>query len=222
MIPVCIDIETRPAFVPPEDMQELAEESKANPKRTPATRADWAADPVNQATAWARGALGIVSARVVAVAVVIDDRPVQSWADWGDESHVLRNLERALAAVEAPLWIGHNVAGFDLPILRVGAMRHGLTQLRDMIPTYRYSDRIHDNMVEAVKPAGHTSGVSADALARSLGLAGKGEIGRLDFADLYARALAGAEVEVAELLRLRCETDAAVEWATFQKMTRQG
>ncbi len=224
MIPVCIDLETRPAFVPADELLALATASKANPKRTPATRAEWASDPANQAKAWSRGALGMATARIICAAVIIDGEPIQCWASWDDEGSIVRQLDRVIDALDGrPLWIGHNISAFDLPLIRLAAMRHGLPRLRDAVPTYRYDrERIHDNMTRAIEPAGSFSGVSADALARCLGLSGKGEIGSIDFGAMYARALDGEVADVMAAIRLRCETDVEIEWATFEKMTAMG
>ena len=223
MIPVCIDIETRPRFLDASEMPALALRSKANRARTPETKAAWAADPDNQLTAWCRESLSLTGARVIAWAAVVDGQEYA--ASDVDEVKVLRRLGTVLtraAAMGRIVWIGHNIAAFDLPLLRIAAMRHEMTDLRDKIPTYRYSKDIHDNMTKAVEPAGSFSGVSADALALALGLEGKGEIGDLDFPQLYRNALAGGLPvwkETAKLLEGRALTDVRVEWATYLRMT---
>ena len=156
MIPVAIDLETRPRDMTPAEMRANALTSSLNKCRKPDTRAEWADDPDNQIAAWARCSLSLTSARIVAWAVIVDGGPVQSWADWDDEAAGLRRLCGVLdSAPSGQLqWVGHNASAFDLPILRIAAMRHGLRYLRDAVPTYRYDKCIHDNMIEAVKPAG--------------------------------------------------------------------
>jgi len=225
LIPVAIDLETRPRDMTPAEMRANALTSSLNKCRKPDTRAEWADDPDNQIAAWARCSLSLTSARIVAWAVIVDGGPVQSWADWDDEAAGLRRLCGVLdSAPSGQLqWVGHNASAFDLPILRIAAMRHGLRYLRDAVPTYRYDKRIHDNMIEAVKPAGRINGVSADALAQSLGLPGKGPIGDLDFPNLYAMAIQPdndtTPAEIAATLEQRARVDVGVEWATYERMT---
>lgn len=244
MIPVCIDLETRPPLVHASAMEQLARASKRNPKRTEATRAEWAACPGNQRIAWAGGALGLATARIIAIGLIVDDEPPEVWAGWDDERGVLTRLASRLQAIDGEIqWVGHNIAAFDLPLLRLASMRHGLSDLRDLIPTYRYSDRIHDNMARAVQPAGSFSGVTADALARAVGLPGKGDLAVMDWPELWSqcidgrtleevterRIIPGSPIETAKTIarrraaamakiRARVLRDVEVEWATFEKM----
>ena len=244
MIPVCIDLETRPPLVHASAMEELAKASKKNPKRTEDSRAEWAACPGNQRIAWAGGALGLASARIIAVGLIVDDEPPEVWASWDDERGIVSRLASRLQGIDGEIqWVGHNIAAFDLPLLRLASMRHGLSDLRDLIPTYRYSDRIWDNMARAVQPAGSYSGVTADALARAVGLPGKGDLAVMDWPDLWSqcidgrtleevterRLIPGSPLEAAKTtarrkaaamakIRARVLRDVEVEWATFEKM----
>ena len=245
MIPVCIDLETRPPLVHASAMEEIAKVSKKNPKRTEDTRAEWAACPGNQRIAWAGGALGLASARIIAIGLIIDGEPPEVWASWDDEWGILKRLESKLCnGIDGEIqWVGHNIAAFDLCLLRLASMRHGLSDLRDLIPTYRYSDRIHDNMARAVQPAGSFSGVTADALARAVGLPGKGDLAVMDWPELWSqcidgrtieevterRLIPGSPLEAAKTIarrkaaamakiRARVLRDVEVEWATFEKM----
>jgi hypothetical protein len=125
------------------------------------------------------------------------------------------------------VWIGHNITAFDLPILRMAAMRHDMPGLRRLLPSYRYDKAIHDNMAKAVEPAGSYSGVTADALALALGLEGKGDLAELDFGSLYADMLQAIDNDASEQLqkvedifRARCQRDADVEWNTYLRMTK--
>ena len=244
MIPVCIDLETRPPLVHASAMEQLARTSKKNPKRTEDTRAEWAACPGNQRIAWAGGALGLATARIIAIGLIVDDEPPEVWASWDDERGIVSRLESRLQGIDGEImFVGHNCAAFDLPLLRLASMRHGLSHLRDLIPTYRYSDRIHDNMQRAVQPAGSFSGVTADALARAVGLPGKGDLAVMDWPELWSqcidgrtieevterRIIPGSPIETAKTIarrraaamakiRARVLRDVEVEWATFEKM----
>ena len=248
MIPVCIDLETRPAFVHESQLEALALASKKNPKRTDETRAEWAACPANQRIAWAGGALGLASARMVAIGVIIDGDAPEVWASWEDERGAVTQLASRLEGIDGEiLWVGHNITAFDLPLIRLAAMRHGLPHLRDLIPTYRYSKHIHDNMTQAIQPAGSFAGVSADALAQAVGLAGKGELAVIDWPDVWSRCIDGRtleevaagshfrgspleaaqakarrQAEAMATIRARVLRDVEVEWATFEKMTAIG
>jgi hypothetical protein len=221
MIPICIDIETRPQFVHDDELERIALASKANPKRTDETRAEWAADRDNQVAAWSRESLSLVGSRICAIALR-GDGISHAWADWLYEDRLLSNLDYVLSGLGGPfIWVGHNIAAFDLPILRIAAMRHDMPQLRRRIPTYRYDKAIHDNMTQAIQPAGSFAGVSADALAKAIGIEGKGDLAEVDFVKLYSMALHGSSGEVQAVeatLKARCQRDVDVEWATYERM----
>jgi len=217
MIPVCIDLETRPAFMTPEAMQAAALASKSNPKRKGYTRAEWAADPVNQIAVWGKGALGICTARICAVAIRVGDS-THARASWTNERELVDWIAEMLPP--DPLWIGHNLAGFDLPILRMAAMRYSHSWLRDRIPTYRYSKSIADTMQIAAGTSSRFAGITAHGLAQSLGLPGKGDLAVIDFPALWARAIAGEVASVETVLQNRAVVDVLTEWAIWQRMTQ--
>jgi hypothetical protein len=221
MIPICIDIETRPEFADADELLRIACDSKANPKRTDATKAEWAAEPDNQVAAWSRESLSLVGSRICAIALR-GDGINHAWVDWREEKPLLSALDYVLRGLGGPFqWVGHNIAAFDLPILRIAAMRHNMPDLRRRIPTYRYDKAIHDNMAQAIQPAGSFAGVSADALAKAIGLEGKGDLADVDFAKLYGMALRGSTEDVLAVeatLKARCQRDVDVEWSTFEKM----
>ena len=224
MIPVCIDLETRPRDMTPDELRANALKSSLNKCKKPDTRAAWADDPDNQIAAWARGSVSMVDARIVAWAAIVDGSEVQSWADWNDEGAGLRRLCGLLDSVPGTIqWVGHGIVGFDLPLLRIAAARHRLKWLRDAVPTYRYDRAIYDNMHEAVKPAGRINGVTADALAQSLGLPGKGPLADLDFPNLYAMAANPRSEftpdEIVMTLERRARVDVVTEWRTYECLT---
>lgn len=223
MIPICIDLETRPEPMTPEQLYTNALRSSKNQARKDDTKAAWAADPSNQTTAWTHTSLTLLGARVLAAALIIDGEPPRAVASL-DESTVIRWIDDQIAPVlleGPPLWVGHNIAAFDLPILRTAAIRNGFPRLRDAANLKKFDHHIHDNMIEACKPAASFSGVSAHALAESYGLDGKGDLAEIDFPALYVAHASGelSDADFLGLMERRCRRDVSVEWATYCKMT---
>lgn len=215
---ICIDIETRPKPLTHAEREAIALQSKKNPNRKPDTRAEWAAVLENQEIACEAMALDPSLCRVVVVSMIIDGSEPITYGHWDDEYSVLSAVFKEMARVDKGgpwTFVGHNIAAFDLPILRRACERHGYSPecraLWRAIPTYRFDKRIHDNMVRAMEPA-CTTRPSAHMLAQSIGVQDKGDKAVVDFPALWAK---GADC-IPEIMA-RCEADVRSEWAVFER-----
>jgi predicted PolB exonuclease-like 3'-5' exonuclease len=81
-------------------------------------------------------------------------------------------LEEMSRLAERPFWVGHNIAGFDLPILLRTAwkFRHPVAKL---LPRVNRSELVYDTQERWKATDRYGKGVRLDALAEFLGLAGK-------------------------------------------------
>lgn len=101
-----------------------------------------------------------------------------------------------------PVWVGHNVKGFDLPWMWRKCLKYGLYDLARAIPKGRYTKDIEDTMeMWAIDFKDH---VSLSKIAGFFGLNGKTE--GLDGSRVYDAYLAGEHDRIAEY----CKGDVAL------------
>ncbi len=188
-----VDIETLPASMTDAERRALAADSVPANYKDPAKIEAWIAE--NAAKAHANTALDSMRGRVLMVAWAIGDGPVRSvYLDDPDDCRpVLDALASVVAGPEPVLWIGHNIAGFDLPYLRRAALRLRHPVARE-IPFNRYSDRMRDTMLMWGGTDPRPSYVGLDAIARFLGVGTKA--GGMDGSQVYPAWLAGRHDEI--------------------------
>lgn len=112
-----------------------------------------------------------------------------------------------------PLWIGHNIVGFDLRFMFQRAVVLGV-QPPAFIPFHAkpWDDCLHDNMIMY---AGTRDTVSQDKLAKVLGLPGKEGI---DGSDVWPLVAAGRIKEVADYCK---HTDVVQAREIYKRITFQ-
>lgn len=188
-----LDIETLPASMTDAEIRALAVDSVPSNYKDPAKIEAWIAE--NAAKAHASTALDSMKGRVLMVAWAIGDEPVRSvyLDDPNDCRPVLDALAGVVAGPEPTVWIGHNVAGFDLPYLRRAALRLRHPVARE-IPATRYSDRMRDTMLMWNGTDPRPSYVGLSTIARFLGLGEKS--GGMDGSQVYPAWLAGRHDEI--------------------------
>lgn len=141
--------------------------------------------------AWRRTSFDGALGQIAVVSVAIDnDAPMTFWSDdWTNhEPAILRELFQLIDDARAvpafgnvraerePVFIGHNLVGFDLRFLFQRAVLNGIRPSA-CIPFQAkpWDSKVYDTMVAW---AGHNGRVSLDKLCSALGLAAKGsEIG---------------------------------------------
>ncbi len=184
---ITLDIETLPAIdLSPEDRRALAVPPKNYKK--PETIARWLDEHGEEA--WLRTAFDPLQLRVLCVAWAVDDGPVRSVsAEYtpemtagqcdAAERGLVRLLDSSLRDAcshgDLPVFVGHNIAGFDLPALLLRAAKYRCSDLLRLLPRERYSKRVEDTMQQAAGPNPRPSWMRLDDLCRYLGIDGKPE-----------------------------------------------
>lgn len=188
-----LDIETLPAEMTRDEIRALATDKVPANYKDPAKIDAWIAE--NAAKAHAGTALDSMMGRVLMVAWAVDDGPVSSvyLDDPNDCRPVLDALAGAVSGTAHTTWIGHNIAGFDLPYLRHAAFRARHPLARE-IPDTRYSNRVRDTMAMWAGTDPRPSYVGLSAIARFLGLGEKA--GGMDGSQVYPAWLAGRHDEI--------------------------
>lgn len=99
--------------------------SEAKPSNVAAWAVDHAAD----------GATSPLTGLVTCIGLAFDDEPVQTRVspNANTEADLLRWLLGQLDSRGRPPVVGHNLRGFDVPFLRARAMRHGVSDLAQML-----------------------------------------------------------------------------------------
>lgn len=165
------------------------------------------------------GALGHIA--VVGIAVD-DEAPVTFFEDSTEphrhETKVLRDFFHFLrqayspSSQRPPVWVGHNIIGFDLRILFQRAVILGI-QPPPFIPfnAKPWDEKVHDNMLRW-SLGDKTKSISQDKLSRALGQPGKQGI---TGADVWPLVAAGRIGEVAAY----CADDVEQARANYKRLS---
>ena len=112
-----------------------------------------------------------------------------------DEATVLNEFA-AFVGKERPHFVTYNGRGFDLPVLTLRMMRHGITfaaYYSDRDYRYRFSDQGHIDLQDVLTDYGASRRPSLDALSRLIGLPGKMDV---DGSKVQAMYEAGQHQEI--------------------------
>lgn len=148
----------------------------------------------------------------------------QVWVDAQDEGEGLHSLAAHWDDIAGPetLWVGHNIEGFDMPVLLGAWNRHDI-EPPDWFPRLhrgRWQGRIYDTMQKI--PNSQAGFVSLDNVCRALGLPSAKRV------DWKGEPMTGGRVAEAfeegayALLREYCLADVEAESALFQRLTHGG
>jgi len=177
-----LDIETLPANLSPAEIRGLAADSVPANYKDPAKIEAWIEE--HGAEAHHRTALDSMRGRILMLAWAVDDAPVESvyLDDPDDPRPVLDALAGALRGLRSVVWVGHNIAAFDLPYLRRAALRlrHPVARA---IPSARFSPVVADTMAMWAGTDPRPAYVSLEAIATFLGLGAKA--GGMDGSQVY-------------------------------------
>lgn len=211
---IFLDIETIPGQKP--GLRELlaADITVPGSYKKAESIAEWEAQQKPQLVeeAWRKTALDGAHGQVACASIAIDDgSPICFWEeDWATaEPKILHNLfstiEQAYdpSSMTRPVFIGHNIAGFDLRFLYHRAVINGVRPAT-AIPfgANAWDSQVFDTMFEW---AGRNKYVSLTKLCEALGIDGKGDI---DGSKVWDYVRAGRISEVAsycdgDVLRVR-------------------
>lgn len=217
MIELCIDIETIPGQA--EWIKEEARGKVSAPGnyKKPESIAQWmeenaesVADEIWRKTALdgSRGEL-----LVFGFAVDVDEQASFYRAIDGSEGDLLQNIYDALAKIgPKPLWIGHNITGFDLRFLWQRSVINGVKpSIQLPYDAKPWDDRVFDTMYEWAGLNGQGR-KSLDAVCKALGIEGKGDI---DGSKVWNYAKEGKIHEISEY----CKDDVNKTMQIYKRMT---
>lgn len=172
---VYLDVETVPVQ-DPEAVFDIRSQIKppANLKKQESIDA-WFAEHGEQAGADLVAKTSFDGARghVCTIAWAVNDGPVASChaSSVGDEAGIITAMFSQLPMYKSVIFVGHNIAGFDLPFLRKRAIILGVTLAQQFPRDVKSWDKnIHDTMTMW---AGHRDTISMDNLCKALGIPGK-------------------------------------------------
>ena len=182
-----------------------------NYKRPEAIEKWWITEgEAKKAEAIARTAVDTSLARIVCLGFAIEDEPVRTLV--GEEAQILSAFFEALEQGRYPRPIGHNILGFDIPLVYHRAIINRITPHEAFHMHYKpWGDGVYDTAKEW---AGSRDYISLDKLCRLLGIPGKGDITGADVPRLYAE---GRIDEIADY----CAEDVERVRAIHQRLTSQ-
>ncbi len=183
----------------------------ANYKNPEAIEKWWATQgETKKAEAIARTALDTSLARIICIGFAIDDEPTRTLV--GEEAQVLNAFFEALQSERYARLVGHNILGFDIPLIYHRAVINCIVPHKAFHMGYKpWTDDAYDT---AKQWAGHRDYISLDKLCRLLGIPGKGDLTGADVPNLYA---AGEIDKIATY----CADDVERTRAIYRRLTNQ-
>ena len=186
MTTLFLDIETIPT-----DLDWVIDDLRAKIKppaqyKKPESIAEWMEANAEQALADAIHSTGLDGSygRICCIGYAFDDEPVQTVGTHLQmgEYTMLQDFAADLNGKKIDCVVGHNLASFDLPYIRKRAIIHGV-KLNLPFDSKPWGNEIFDTMLkwDAKKF------ISADKLARVLGIEGKGDVDGSMVWDMYQR-----------------------------------
>lgn len=134
-----IDIETIPGPSKPSPADVSVPASYKKPESIKAYQQN------NVETEWRKQSLHPLKGRILCVGWAVDDGPVDT-AVFEDEVRLMSMLSRVVESQKTLTWFGHNVAGFDLPWIKLRAVKYGFDHLANSIRIDRYRGNYVDTM----------------------------------------------------------------------------
>jgi predicted PolB exonuclease-like 3'-5' exonuclease len=122
---------------------------------------------------------GIVTRRIGAIEIVL-----------GDEHHLLVKFAELIVRLERPTVVTWNGRGYDLPVLMLRSLRHGIAhpwyyQQRDV--RYRFSEEGHCDLKDAMSDHGASTRLDLDGMGKLIGCPGKfGDVQGANVGEAYA------------------------------------
>jgi len=208
---IFFDCETTSSDLPwiIEEMHEVSPPANYKKPETIQKWMDENADTVREERL-AKTALDTSVAQIICIGFAAGDDPVQTLT--GPEDEILSEFFAALSVYNHIELIGHNIIGFDIPLIYHRAIINGMRPHGSFHMAYKpWDGRCYDTMTEW---AGARDRISLDRLCRILGLPGKGEIDGSMVPGLYAL---GEIDKIAEY----CAGDVELVRAVYNRITGQ-
>ena len=196
---VYIDIETLPADWTEERIQAHAVAHVPGNYTKPESKAKWVEE--NASDLHRRTSLDGLHARVLCIGLAIgDDDPVEVLYSPDAYVHDLADaLYERLESIPHPVYVGHNVANFDLPMLRRLAWRAGHKRLARLFPSRPRSPQVIDTQELWAGSDSNRPRVKLADLARFFDAGDKAE--GLDGSQVYDAWLRGEHERIAAYCR---------------------
>jgi|DEB19_MinimDraft_3_1074340.scaffolds.fasta_scaffold120914_2 3'-5' exonuclease len=196
---VYLDIETLPADWSPEQIEAHATTRLPGNYSKPETIAKWIAE--NAAEIHRATSLDGLHARVLCIGLAIgDDDPVEVlYSPTADAVDLSEMLYERLERIPHPVYVGHNVANFDLPMLRRMAWRAGHKRLARLFPSRPRSPQVIDTQELWAGSDSNRPRVKLSHLAAFFDAGDKGE--GLDGSEVYGAWLRGEHQRIADYCR---------------------
>lgn len=200
-----IDIETVPA-----DGEEVRERIAASVQppgniSKPETIAAWEATrkPDLVEAAFRAGALSAVTGKIICIGMVSQHGELSFCGD--DEPEITRAAYGYLQSLDEPItYVGHNIAGFDLPFLRQRSIVHRIRPPLSLAKAWRakpWDGSVGDSMV--MWDSDKQKRISLDKLCRLLGIASPKDTG-VDGSQVYDLYVAGEMQRIADYCLADC------------------
>lgn len=209
MINVVIDIEAIPSQQP--WVRDYIEATVTHPgqMKKPETIAKWVEEdkPETVEEAMNKCVFDGAMNQIICIGLAIDGSPVETYS--GDEQDILRNFYGALDGLSFDTkWIGHNISGFDLRVLR---QRSAIMNIKppacvpfDAKPWDNV--RVYDTMVQWDAK----NFTKLDKLAKAFGITGKS----IDGSQVYGMWKDGKHQEIASY----CAADVEMTRKVYKRM----
>lgn len=211
MSTITIDIETLPADWDDATKSAAARDAVPANYSKPDTIEKWVAE--NADAVHRRTALDPMAGRILCIGYAVGDGAarVAYDASGANTLALLDELHAAFIGLRSPVWIGHNLAGFDLPWLKRHAWRLGHPVSR-LIPFTRFSPMVADTMLlwQGGDTRGHTK---LSAIAEFLGVGSKAP--GLDGSKVYDAWLEGQHDRIASY----CAQDVELTRAIYRRIS---
>lgn len=126
--------------------------------------------------AWAKQALHPLKAEIICIGYAVDDEDPQ-YIIGETEKEIVDRFDELLSTLNYPTLIGHNVLGFDFPMLYLRAVKYRLPILKNALPKHKGSQGYVDIMQEVSSTLyGKDSYLSLKDVASFFGIEAKTEM----------------------------------------------
>jgi hypothetical protein len=135
---------------------------------------------------WRSNALKSLNLSVLCLCYAIDDSEIVKL--YGEEEEIFKQFDAMLGCIghqsQTFILVGHNIKGFDIPIIWHRAIKYKLKNIWNTFRVTRYSDRVHDtqDMFAITDARNH---YSQDKISQFFGKKGKSDFSGKDVHDAY-------------------------------------
>jgi len=130
----------------------------------------------NLPKAWAAQALESLKGEILTIGVAYENDPVEVLVTEGDEQDLMHRFgewlfTHGINEISQIWWVGHSIAGFDLPWILHRSWKYCIPFITALIPTYKYDEHIVD--IQRIFAGTSDKMYKMDYIAKYFGLPGK-------------------------------------------------